>query len=223
MRIGVFVSETWNGASDLSEVRRRARQAQEQGFASGWVPYLPWSLDALASLQAAGEVTSHLELGTAVIPTYLIHPLALARQAATVQSAIGRPLTLGIGCSNVHVIEMHGLAYERPARHVREYLEVLHRAAESEGSVSYAGELFRVEGLYQVPGSQVPGSQRTPMKKQGYQTFEALNAREALKKAREVNPDAVVLDIMMPEIDGRPPTGRGRSSASTMRCRATSG
>ena len=153
MRIGVFVSETWDAPSSVAEVRERARRAEEHGLASGSVPYLPWSLDALASVQAAGEATSRIELGTAVIPTYLFHPLALARQAATVAGAVGRPVALGIGCSNVAVIEMHGLPYERPARHVREYLEVL-RAAErsADGQVGYEGEIFRVAGLYGAPG-----------------------------------------------------------------------
>lgn len=153
MRIGVFVSETWDPPSTVAEIRARSRFAEERGLAAGWVPYLPWSLDALPSLQAAGEVTSQIELGTAVIPTYLIHPLALARQAATTQAAVGRPLTLGIGCSNVAVIEMHGLAYERPARHVRETLEVLHAAAAGAGHVDYAGEIFRVAAMYGTPGT----------------------------------------------------------------------
>ena len=100
MRIGVFVSETWGDPSPIDEVRERAQRAESAGLASGWVPYLPWSLDALCAVQAAGEVTQRIELGTAVIPTYLIHPLAMARQAATVGAAAGRPITLGIGCSN---------------------------------------------------------------------------------------------------------------------------
>jgi DNA-binding response OmpR family regulator len=36
----------------------------------------------------------------------------------------------------------------------------------------------------------------------GYTTVEATSAKEALKKAREDNLDAVVLDIMMPKMDG---------------------
>ena len=151
MRIGIFVSETWDEASPVAEVRERARAAEGLGFAHAWVPYLPWSHDALALVHAAGAATGRLLLGSAVIPTYLFHPLALARQAATVEAALGRPLALGIGCSNQLVIEMHGLAYERPARHVREYLELLHAARASEGQVAYAGELFRVAGLYGTP------------------------------------------------------------------------
>lgn len=153
MRIGVFVSETWGDPSPLGEIRERARLAEAAGLASGWVPYLPWSLDALSAVQAAGEVTQRIELGTAVIPTYLFHPLAMARQAASVQAAVGREIALGIGCSNVTVIEMHGLAYERPARHVREYLEVLARAAASDGQLSFEGEIFRPKGLYSTPGT----------------------------------------------------------------------
>jgi F420-dependent oxidoreductase-like protein len=168
MRIGLFISETWGAGSPIEEVRRRAVRTEELGFASGWVPYLPWSLDALSSLQAAGDATSRLELGTAVIPTYLFHPLALARQAATVQAAIDRPLHLGVGCSNEAVIAMHGLDYDRPARHVREYLEVLcpalatgaHPTGEREaaGQVHYEGEFFRVGSIYATPGATEPGS-----------------------------------------------------------------
>src|SRR5262249_57678736 len=123
---------------------------------SAWVPYLRWSLDALASLQAAGEVTRTIELGSAVVPTYFFHPLALARQAATCAAAIGRPISLGVGCSNQFVVEMHGLAYERPAAHAREYLEVLAAVREStDGRVAWRGELFRVEAMYATPGPSI--------------------------------------------------------------------
>jgi 5,10-methylenetetrahydromethanopterin reductase len=167
MRIGIFVSETWGAASPIGEVRERAQRAEALGFASGWMPYLPWSLDAFASLQAAGEATRSIPLGTAVVPTYFFHPLAMARQAATVQAAIGRPIELGIGCSNVAVVSMHGLPYERPARHVREYVEILASALaagehplgvrEKAGFVQYAGEFFTLGSVYGAPQTTRPG------------------------------------------------------------------
>lgn len=152
MQIGVFVSETWGDPSDLAEVRTRARQAEEFGFASGWVPYLPWSLDALVALECAGEATSRIELGTSVIPTYLFHPLALARQASSVREVLGERMTLGIGCSQQVVIEqMHGIPFERPARHIREFVEILHLASKHSGHVSYKGELFQIDAVFGTP------------------------------------------------------------------------
>lgn len=168
MRIGIFVSEAWGPSSTVAEIRERAMRAEALGYVSAWVPYLPWSLDAMASMQAAGEATSRIEIGSAVIPTYFFHPLALARIAATTQAAIGRPIHLGIGCSNPAVIAMHGLAFERPARHVREYLEVLGASLavgakpagdrERAGFVQYAGEFFELASIYGTPGGQPPGS-----------------------------------------------------------------
>ncbi|HAH31439.1 MAG TPA: two-component system response regulator [Elusimicrobia bacterium] len=42
----------------------------------------------------------------------------------------------------------------------------------------------------------------TALKKNGYRTEEAFNGLEALKKIREHAPDAVIMDIMMPKLDG---------------------
>ena len=63
---------------------------------------------------------------------------------------------------------MHGLPYERPARHVREYLEVLGPALavgaaptgerEAAGVVQYQGEFFRVGSIYGTPGARPLGS-----------------------------------------------------------------
>jgi F420-dependent oxidoreductase-like protein len=154
VRIGVFISETWGEASGLDELRARARQAEEMGFASGWVPYLPWSLDALVALQAAGQVTQRIELGSAVIPTYLFHPLAMARQAHSIRGDLGDRLTLGVGCSQQVVIEtMHGVPFLRPARQVREYVEVLRASMQGSGQVAYQGEIFRVEAMFGSPGA----------------------------------------------------------------------
>lgn len=40
------------------------------------------------------------------------------------------------------------------------------------------------------------------LKKEGYQVYTAKNGKEAIKAAKQLNPDLMVLDIMMPEMDG---------------------
>ena len=40
------------------------------------------------------------------------------------------------------------------------------------------------------------------LKKEGYEVFTAYDGKEGLQKARELKPDLMVLDIMMPKMDG---------------------
>ncbi len=40
------------------------------------------------------------------------------------------------------------------------------------------------------------------LKREGYQVFRAKNGKEALKTAREEKPHLIILDVMMPEMDG---------------------
>lgn len=42
----------------------------------------------------------------------------------------------------------------------------------------------------------------TVLKTQGYEVFVARNAVEGLQKAREVGPDMVIMDVMMPQAGG---------------------
>jgi F420-dependent oxidoreductase-like protein len=83
--------------------------------------------------------------------------VALAQQALTAAAATGGRFTLGIGLSHKIVIEdMFGLDYSKPARHMREYLEVLGPLLRGE-PVDYRGEEYRVKTSLSVPGaSRVP-------------------------------------------------------------------
>ena len=136
MRIGVFIGEVSGARTTVDELLAAARDAEARGFACGWVPHIPWSLDALTALALAGQVTARIELGTAVVPTYPRHPLAMAHQAMSTQAATSGRLVLGVGPSHPVVIEgMYGLPYDAPARHTREYIEVLRAAFACTGHV----------------------------------------------------------------------------------------
>lgn len=137
MRIGIFGGESDAGPIEL--IVEAARAAADDGFASFWLPQI-FGLDALTALAVVGREVEHIELGTAVVPTYPRHPVMLAQQALTTQAATGGRLVLGIGLSHRLVIEdMYGLSFERPLRHMREYLEILVPILHS-GRVSFTGE-----------------------------------------------------------------------------------
>lgn len=144
MRIGLGVGLGGNTATLAGYVDQIVR-AEGDGFATAWIPHLIGrSYDALAVLALAGARTSRIELGTAVVPTYLFHPTALAQLALTTQAASAGRFVLGIGLSHRVTIEgMLGLDWSRPLHHVREYLAVLRPAIAGE-PVNCNGEAYRV-------------------------------------------------------------------------------
>ena len=153
MRIGLFVGAL-ELMRDVAERLHRISDAEKDGFDSYWLPQ-HFGADMLTVIAMAGMQTSHIELGTAVIPTYPRHPVALAQQALTAQVAAGGRLTLGIGVSHRSTIEdWLGLSYAHPARHMEEYLSVL-RPLLHESSVDFSGREFRVAGELQIPDADM--------------------------------------------------------------------
>ncbi|GAB4326040.1 MAG: TIGR03564 family F420-dependent LLM class oxidoreductase [Dehalococcoidia bacterium] len=155
MRIGIGIGAGAGQDGTIDELLEQFERAEADGFASAWVANI-FSHDAITLLALAGRVTSSIELGTFVVPTYLRHPVALAQQALTAAAAANGRFTLGIGLSHRVVIEdMLGLDYSRPVRHAREYLSVLIPLLEGK-RVRFRGELYRVAAEVAVPGSSRP-------------------------------------------------------------------
>ena len=153
MRIGLFVGAL-ELMRDVAERLRRISDAERDGFDSYWLPQ-HFGADMLTIIAMAGMQTSRIELGTAVVPTFPRHPVALAQQALTAQVSVGGRLTLGIGVSHRSTIEdWLGLSYAHPARHMEEYLSVL-RPLLHESAVDFHGEEFRVAGELQIPDADM--------------------------------------------------------------------
>jgi F420-dependent oxidoreductase-like protein len=130
--------------------------AEQAGFTSVWIPQVPGYLDALTAIAVLGPVTEHIELGTAVVPVQTRHPVPMAQQALTTQLACGGRFTLGLGASHHWIVEdQWGLPYDRPARLVRDYLEVLDRAFSGPGAVDVENETFRVHSPMDVTDTTV--------------------------------------------------------------------
>src|SRR6478672_7615727 len=128
-----------------------ATDAETAGFASIWVPQIPDDFDALTAVTLMGQATSRVELGTAVVPIQTRHPIAMAQQALATQAVCEGRLTLGLGPSHHWIVtDMLGLPYERPARLVRNYLEVLAPALAGPGQVDVENDDFRVHNAIDV-------------------------------------------------------------------------
>lgn len=144
MRIGIFTSD-----DNLTTLVERATRAEADGFDSFWVPQI-FGVDALSALTLIGATVPRIELGTAVVPTFPRHPMALAGQALTVSAASGGRLTLGIGLSHQVVVEgMWGYSFDKPVRHMREYLTALVPLCAGE-EVSFSGETVTARGAIRI-------------------------------------------------------------------------
>ena len=150
MKIGIYGGNVRRG-KPLSSLVDEIAEREEQGFASYWTPQVG-TFDALTMLALAGRETSRIELGTAVVPSYPRHPSALAQQAATTNALCEGRLVLGVGPSHAPGIEALGLAYDRPALHMREYVTVL-KALAGEGRVDFQGDMYQVRTGFACPGA----------------------------------------------------------------------
>jgi F420-dependent oxidoreductase-like protein len=131
------------------------KATKSQGFSGYWLAQVGLG-DALTVFAAAGNDTSGMEVGTAVIPTFPRHPHALASQALMTQAAIPGRLILGIGMSHQPSVEGNWkLKWERPIRHMNDYLDVLLPLLES-GQVSHTGEFWSGEISGARPTETVP-------------------------------------------------------------------
>lgn len=114
------------GLASVAEVRAEARFAVEAGFDSFWVSQI-FGVDPIVALASiTTDVESLDEVGTSVVPLYGRHPLPLAAQARTAQSALDGKFTLGIGPSHAMVVEgFFGESYARPFSRTREFVEAI--------------------------------------------------------------------------------------------------
>ncbi len=156
MQLGINGTALVQKAS-IDAIAAHAAQAAADGFASYWLAELPTGgLDALTVLAAVGQRVPAIELGTAVVPTFPRHPMALAAQALTVDALIGGRLTLGIGLSHASMMSQLGIRFDRPIRHLREYLSILGPLL-ADGKVSFQGELLSCEAqLFKPPARRCP-------------------------------------------------------------------
>jgi F420-dependent oxidoreductase-like protein len=153
VRIGVIGGVTPGEDGTIDGIVRTARDLEARGLASFWRPNV-FSLDAITTLALAGHETTSIELGTAVVPTYPRHPIAMAQQALTAGAAANGRFTLGLGLSHRLVIEdLMGLSYAKPLRHMREYLTVLGELLAGRPA-KFAGEEYRVNLGLGVPGAK---------------------------------------------------------------------
>jgi F420-dependent oxidoreductase-like protein len=153
MRIGLMVGSDKERprADRLAGLITDGKAAEDDGFASFWVPQVPGYLDAMTAIALLGNATDRIELGTAVVPVQTRHPIAMAQQALTTQVACAGRFALGLGPSHHWIVtDQLGLSYDRPAHLVRDYLDVLAAAFSGPGPVDVVNGSFRVHSPMDV-------------------------------------------------------------------------
>ena len=156
LRIGINGTGLVQKAS-IEAIKEDAIKAAKDGFASYWLAEHPTGgFDALTVLAVIASSVPDIELGTAVVPTFPRHPMVLAGQALTTQTALQGRLCLGVGLSHEIMMAQLGIGFEKPIRHLRDYLSILMPLLE-QGKVSYVGETLSCEAQVFRPADPVPG------------------------------------------------------------------
>ena len=156
MKIGINGTGLVQKAS-IDAITEAARAALSDGFSSYWIAEHPTGgFDALTVLSVVAQEVPDIELGTAIVPTFPRHPMVLAGQTLTAQTAIGDRLTLGIGLSHEVMMAQLGIDFDKPIRHLREYLSILMPLLEK-GKVSFKGETLSCEAEIFKPVEKRPG------------------------------------------------------------------
>lgn len=133
-------------------------QAERRGVPAVWTTVGGSTADPVTAYAAAAAATTRIRLGTAVVPTYPRHPIALAGQAIALNDLAPGRIRLGVGPSHRPTIEgAFGLPMGKPLAHLREYVTIL-RALLWQGKVDFTGDYLDVHIALpaSVPPPKIP-------------------------------------------------------------------
>jgi probable F420-dependent oxidoreductase len=175
MRFGVKIPN--DSGPTRESIRRTVLAAEQLGFDSVWIDahvVVPTPIfsryplaedglptfntespfaDPFVTLAFAAGCTARIRLGTAVVPLLATHPLALAKQAVTLDVVSGGRAEVGLGAG--WLLE-EAVALERPTKHrtgrLDEAIDLL-RTAWRDGTFEWRGRYFNVGrvGIYPQP------------------------------------------------------------------------
>ncbi|MGO4756180.1 TIGR03564 family F420-dependent LLM class oxidoreductase, partial [Streptomyces sp. 2MCAF27] len=143
MRIGVALPTDFTRLSQetnsVDTLIGQVKELADAGLSAAWFTQR-FDHDAITVAALAAREVPGIDVGTAVVPIYPRHPIALSMQAQTAQAASHGRFTLGVGLSTKSFVEQtYGLAPHSRIRHLREHLEALRSLLET-GSVDFSGE-----------------------------------------------------------------------------------
>jgi alkanesulfonate monooxygenase SsuD/methylene tetrahydromethanopterin reductase-like flavin-dependent oxidoreductase (luciferase family) len=130
------------------ELMELAPRVEDAGFDCFWKGESN-STDPLVALTGIAARTKRLKVGTAIYHIYGRSPITMGIQAATLQDLSHGRLILGLGVANKTIAEWHGGVFDRPLRRIREYTEIVRKAAAGE-RVEYAGEIYNTGKRFQL-------------------------------------------------------------------------
>lgn len=133
------------GSRDISheELIELAKLADQLGYMSLWVGE-SWGRDAFTALSAIACHTSHIRLGTGIVPVYSRTPTLVAQSIASLDIISGGRALLGLGVSGRRVIEgWHGQSFQVPLERTREYVTIIRMALAGQ-RVDFQGRFFKL-------------------------------------------------------------------------------
>ena len=147
----------FDGFDDAAETIEVAQQAVQAGATGVWMAEHLGYREAVVSCMAFAMKTSDaMVLPTAVMP-YLWHPMPMAMQLATIAEAFPGRVGVVVSVGNLMNLRESGVAYEKPVRVIREYVEAL-RALWTGDAVEMEGHVFQLRGarLAFTPPKPIP-------------------------------------------------------------------
>ncbi len=141
MKLGALLGPILD-AGDARTIPDQAARLEAEGFDSLWSAQALGRgfmlTDPFVALSAAAAVTSHVELGTAVVQLPLYAPGALAHQALSVRQLAGPRFVLGVGAgSTLNDFAVHERDYDSRFARYNTSIPELRQALRDGGTDSY--------------------------------------------------------------------------------------
>ncbi len=149
-RIGIVANQ-----GEIAGTLQLIRRADEFGIPSAWLIQAGLGPDSLSVFAAAATQTKQIVLGTAIVPIWSRHPVAMAQHAVTIASLAPSRLQLGLGPSGPGIAQLYGNSYSHPLEHLREYITIL-KTLFTTGQADFDGHYYTAHARLGAPNQPAP-------------------------------------------------------------------